>query len=135
MAVCMITVVTWLNLDGFRSVLGPDAAARMTNGALVVSLCAALCVSLALVQTRLRRGRRVVAAVFGLVLVASLAGPLYLRGGGEPTPPSPGRVQLVRRSQARACMILSTGHRSRSSRRIRPAADSRTSAAFSTAAP
>ena len=105
MAVCMITVVTWLNLDGFRSVLGPDAAARMTNGALVESLCAALCVSLALVQTRLRRGRRIVAAVFGLVLVASLAGPLYCAA-----PESllhllerRSRCSLYRRSRARAC--------------------------------
>lgn len=86
-AVLMSAVVTWLNLDGFRSVLGPDAAARMGNGALVESLCAALCVSLALVQARLRRGRPVLASVLGLVLVASLAGPLYLRGAGEPTPP------------------------------------------------
>jgi predicted AlkP superfamily phosphohydrolase/phosphomutase len=112
MAVCMITVVTWLNLDGFRSVLGPDAAARMTNGALVVSFCAALCVSLALVQTRLRRGRRIVAAVFGLVLVASLAGPLYLRGDGEPTPPprTPVAVQLVpAQSSSRVYMILLDG--------------------------
>ena len=112
MAVCMIAVVTWLNLDGFRSVLGPDAAARMTNGALVESLCAVLCVSLALVQTRLRRGRRIVAAVFGLVLAASLAGPLYLRGAGEPTPPprTPVAVQLVpAQSSSRVYMILLDG--------------------------
>jgi len=112
MAVCMIAVVTWLNLDGFRSVLGPDAAARITNGALVESLCAVLCVSLALVQTRLQRGRRIVAAVFGLVLVASLAGPLYLRGAGEPTPPprTPVAVQLVpAQSSSRVYMILLDG--------------------------
>ena len=42
-AVVMSAIVTWLNLDGFRSVLGPDAAARMTDGAIVVSLCAAVC--------------------------------------------------------------------------------------------
>jgi hypothetical protein len=42
----------------------------------------------------------------------------------------PGAVELARVHDS-----LSTGHRSRSSRRIRPAADSRISAAFSTAAP
>ena len=75
MAVSMSAIFTWLNLDGFRSVLGPDASARMTDGALALSLCAAVCVSLALVQTRLHQGRRIVATVFGLALVASLAGP------------------------------------------------------------
>src|SRR5919106_1454584 len=30
-AVSMSALLTWLNLHGFRSVLGPDAAARMTN--------------------------------------------------------------------------------------------------------
>jgi predicted AlkP superfamily phosphohydrolase/phosphomutase len=112
MAVCMIAVVTWLNLDGFRSILGPEAAARMTNGALFESLCAALCVSLALVQTRLRRGRRIAAAVLGLVLAGSLAGPLYLRGAGEPTPPprTPVAVQLVpAQSSSRVYMILLDG--------------------------
>ena len=77
----MSTVVTWLNLDGFRSVLGPDAAARMTDGAVVVSLCAALCVGLRCCRLRLRRGRGVSSRrCSGSMLVVSLAGPLYLRG-------------------------------------------------------
>ena len=112
MAVCMSAVVTWLNLDGFRSVLGPDFSARMTNGALVESLCAVLCMSLALLQMRLRHGRRIVAALFGIVLVASLAGPLYLRGAGEPTSPprTPVAVQLVpAQSSSRVYMILLDG--------------------------
>ena len=111
-AVLMSAVVTWLNLDGFRSVLSPDAAARMANGVLVESLCAAVCVGLALVQTRLRRGRLALAAVFALVLAASLAGPLYLRGTGEPIPPprTPVAVQLVpAQSSARVHMILLDG--------------------------
>ena len=111
-AVSMSAIVTWLNLDGFRSVLGPDAAARMTDGALVVSLCAAVCTSLALVQTRLHRVRGVVAAVFGLVVVASLAWPLYLRGAGDPTPPprTPVAPQLApAQSSARVRMILLDG--------------------------
>ncbi len=111
-AVSMSAVITWLNLHGFRSVLGPDAAARMTDGALVVSLCAAVCVSLALAQAHLQRGRRIVATVFGLVLVASLAVPLYLRGAGDATPPPPTAVaaQLApAQSSARVHMILLDG--------------------------
>ena len=111
-AVCLSAVVTWLNLDGFRSVLGPDASARLANGAQVESLCTVLCVSLAVMQARLRSGRRIVAAVFAIVLVASLAGPLYLRGAGEPTPPprTPVAVQLVpAQSSSRVYMILLDG--------------------------
>ncbi len=54
-AVVMSAIVTWLNLDGFRSVLGPDAAARMTDGAIVVSLCAAVCMGFATLQSRLHQ--------------------------------------------------------------------------------
>jgi hypothetical protein len=111
-AVSMSAIVTWLNLHGFRSVLGPDAAARMTGGALVVSVCAAICVGLALLQARLDRGRGIAASGFGLVLAASLAGPLYLRGAGEPTPPprTPVAAQLApAQSSARVHMILLDG--------------------------
>jgi hypothetical protein len=111
-AVSMSALVTWLNLDGFRSVLGPDAAARMTYGALVVSLCAAVCMGLAVLQARLQRGRRIAAAVFALALVASLAGPLYLRGAGDSTPPPrmPLAAQLAPApSGARVHMILLDG--------------------------
>ena len=86
-AVSMSAIVTWLNLHGFRSVLGPDAAARMTDGALVVSLCAAVCTALPWCRLACIEARGIVATVFGLVLVASLAWPLYLRGAGDPTPP------------------------------------------------
>lgn len=112
LAVTMSGAVTWLNLDGFRSVLGPDAASRMTDGALVLSICAAVCTSLALVQTRLHHGRRILATAFGLVIAASIAGPLYLRGAGDPTPPprTPVAPQLVpAQSSARVRMILLDG--------------------------
>jgi hypothetical protein len=111
-AVCMSAVITWLNLHGFRSVIGPAASERMTDGALVVSLCAALCIALSLLQAHLRRGRGIVATVFGLVLAASLAVPLYLRGRGEPTPPPrmPVAAQLApAQSSARIHMILLDG--------------------------
>src|SRR5918995_3460885 len=111
-AVSMSAIVTWLNLHGFRSVLGPDAASRMTDGALIVSLCAVICMGLALLQARLRRGRGLVAAVFGLVLIASLAGPLYRRGRGDPLPlaRTPVAAQLApAQSSARVHMILLDG--------------------------
>ena len=111
-AVSMSALVTWLNLHGFRSVLGPDAAARMTDGALVVSLCAAVCTSLALAQARLQQGRGIVATLFGLALLASLAGPLYLRGPGDSTPPprTPVAAQFApAQSSARVHMILLDG--------------------------
>jgi hypothetical protein len=111
-AVVMSAIVTWLNLDGFRSVLGPDAAARMTDGAIVISLCAAVCVGFATLQSRLHHSRGIAATVFGLVLVVSLAGPLYLRGAGDPTPPprTPVSPQLApAHSSARVQMILLDG--------------------------
>ena len=105
LAACMSALVTWLNLDGFRLVMGPDAAARMTNGALVVSFCAALCVSLALVQARLRRGRRFVAAVFGLALGRRSPGRCTCAGLESPLHLLEHRSQCssCRRSRARAC--------------------------------
>lgn len=111
-AMSMGVLVTWLNLHGFRPVLGPEAAARMTNGALVVSVCAALCISLELMQRRLARGRGIVAAALALLLVVSLAGPLYLRGPGEAMPPprTPVAPQLAPAQSARRVhMILLDG--------------------------
>ena len=105
-AVSMSALVTWLNLDGFRSVLGPDAAERMTDGALVVSLCAVLCMALSLMQARLQRGRGIAATVFGLVLAASLAVPVYLRGrwrADAACAHASGGATRARRSRARAC--------------------------------
>ena len=112
-AVSMSAIVTWLNLDGFRSVLGPDAAARMTDGA-SSSRCArpfawaSRCCSLRL-RSRPRDRRDGVRDSCSSV---SLAGPLYLRGAGEPTPPprTPVAAQLApAQSSARVQMILLDG--------------------------
>jgi Type I phosphodiesterase / nucleotide pyrophosphatase len=84
LAVSMATVVTWLNLRGFRSVLGPDAAARMTSGATALSVCAASCLAIALLQLILKRGRRLAAAMFAALLLTSLVVPVVLRGVGTP---------------------------------------------------
>ncbi len=91
LAVCLSAVVTWLNLSGFRAVLGPDAASRMTEGAVLVSICAGLCVGIAVVQQALQRRRGLAAALFVVVLFASLVGPVILRGSGA-TPPTVPRV-------------------------------------------
>ena len=111
-AISMSTAVTWLNLHGFRSVLGPDASSRMTAGAVVVSFCAAICVCLALLQAGLQRRRGMIAALFALTVATSLAGPLYLRGPGESPPPPrrPVPPQLApAESSARVHMILLDG--------------------------
>jgi hypothetical protein len=113
LAVSLSAIVTWLNLSGFRSVLGPDAATRMTEGAVVVSLCAVICVGLALLQVTLNRGRAAAAAVFAGVLAVSLAGPLVLRGPGVPPPP-PRTVGMTAEispapSTSRVVMILLDG--------------------------
>lgn len=111
-AVSAAAVVTWLNLNGFRGVLSPDAAERMTTGAIVTTACAVLCAALALLQPRLNRGRRIAAVTFAVVLLCSLAGPLYVRGiGDSPSPPRrPVAPQLAPvQSSARIYMILLDG--------------------------
>ena len=73
----------WINVVGFRAVLDPATATPMISAATVVSGCAALCALLAVTQLSLgRRARRLGAALFGLVMLASLAAPLALRGPG-----------------------------------------------------
>ena len=113
LAVSMSAIVTWLNLDGFRSVLGPDAASRMTDGAVVSAASAVICIGLALLQMRLQRGRRFAAATFAAALAVSLAGPLHFRGIGAPSPPPTGTntvAQIVpAQSSASVTMILLDG--------------------------
>jgi hypothetical protein len=73
----------WMNVRGFRAVLDPLDAERMSAAAAVVTVCAALCAVLAVAQFSLeRRGRRAGAALCALVMLASLAGPVALRGPG-----------------------------------------------------
>jgi predicted AlkP superfamily phosphohydrolase/phosphomutase len=84
----------------------------MTDGAAVLSFCAAICVCLALLQGGVQRGRGLVATVFALTVACSLAGPLYLRGLGESTPPPRRPVPphlAPAQSSARVHMILLDG--------------------------
>jgi hypothetical protein len=75
--------VMWMNVRGFAAVLEPASAERMIAGAAIVTVCAAACAVLAFAQLWLdRRGRRFQAALFALVIIASLAVPVALRGPG-----------------------------------------------------
>ena len=56
MAVSMSAIFTWLNLDGFRSVLGPDGCGAHDRWRARSVVVRGRCVSLALVQSRLQRG-------------------------------------------------------------------------------
>jgi hypothetical protein len=113
LAVSLSAIVTWLNLHGVSAVLGPEAAARMTQGAFIVTICAAVCLALALLQKGLRRGRLAVAGAFATALAVSLVGPIYSRGPGDATPPRP-RTPVAAQiqpapSSARVSMILFDG--------------------------
>ena len=112
LAMSIGALVTWLNLSGFGGVLGPEATASMTDGAIVLSMCAVACVALALLQTRLQSGRREAAGILAVIVALSLGGPLYFRGRGEPPPPPrrPVPPQLApAQSNARVRMILLDG--------------------------
>jgi hypothetical protein len=112
-AVWLAASVTWLNLRGFRSVLGPDAAARMASGATALTVCAALCTAIALLQLTLERGRRIAATLFAALVLTSLVVPLVFRGmGAEPVETSSAQpiasIAAVP-STARVTMILLDG--------------------------
>ena len=84
----------------------------MTSGATALTACAVLCAILSLVQLPLERGRRILAALFAMVLAASLTLPLVLRGSGSDVsgrePPDSVNIASVP-SPARVIMILLDG--------------------------
>jgi hypothetical protein len=112
LAVCLSSAVMWLNLREFGAVLGPDAAGRMTQGAVFMSVCAALCLGIAVIQPVVQRRRGIAATLFAAALMASLGGPIILRGPGTTLPPE-GSVATppfsVTPSTARVFMILLDG--------------------------
>lgn len=112
-ALCVAAVIGWLNLRGFGAVIGPVAAARMTSGATVLTICAVLCVVLSLIQLPLERGRHIVATLFAMVLASSLLVPLVLRGAGGSRPAVVANETIVHLaavpSVARVSMILLDG--------------------------
>jgi hypothetical protein len=84
------SILMWINLRSFRSVLDQDTLRRMASGAVALTACAVVALGLALVHVGFRRSTsRVRAAVLGLVVVASVALPLTARGPGTNAPPVP----------------------------------------------
>jgi hypothetical protein len=75
--------ITWMNVRGFRAVLDPDVVGPALGAAAVMATAAAGCAGLGIVQLRSdRRGRRLAAGLFAILIVASLVVPVALRGLG-----------------------------------------------------
>ena len=101
-------VITWANLNTFRSVLSDIAAERMRDGALAISACAAVLVAIAVLRySSPRRGNHATAFSLVVITLLSVVAPLWLRGFGETPvrpphrwtqPPPPGvrsRVRMI----------------------------------------
>jgi len=84
--------LSWLNLRGFRFVLGPEAAERMAEGAGALTAAALLLTAVAIARYSFgRRGGRLTAAVLALIVGGSLAAPLSARATiAAPLPAVPG---------------------------------------------
>lgn len=89
--------VTWGNLNGFRGVLGAQAAERMRQGAMATTVSAGALVLIALVRYSFgRRGSRAAAGLLVVGLIFSVVVPLELRGPGDlPVPPARRRLAPV----------------------------------------
>ena len=103
----------WLNLSGLRVTLEDDAARRMALGAVVLTLGVALLLGLGVFRFSFGRGGRAGPAAFGIVVFASFAVPLWLRGSPEDTQVAP-RPENVPSSfaavpQGRVAMLLLDG--------------------------
>ena len=77
------TLLTWANLRGLSPFMDPEAVTRMTAGAVVLTGCAGIMVTLALGHWWAgRHSSRLGAAVLAGALMVSAAVPLMLRGPG-----------------------------------------------------
>jgi len=80
-------LLTWVNLRGLAPFMDPEAAARMTGGAAVLTVCAGIMVASALGHWWAgRRSSRPVAALLAAALMTSISVPLMLRGPGAEAP-------------------------------------------------
>lgn len=86
-------LLMWLNVRGFALTLGPDAAWRMTAGAVATSASALVLLSIAIAHYSFgRRGSRVGAWLFFIAVTASMTLPLAARGPGTAGPGAWGGV-------------------------------------------
>ena len=74
--------VSWLNASGFRAALEPSVYDALVRTAFAFATAAAVFLLLALTHARSGRARALVAWVFALTVVASMALPLAWRGPG-----------------------------------------------------
>lgn len=80
--------VTWGNLEGLRAVLDVAAADRLKNGAIAMTVCAAMLLVTAVLRFSFgRRGGRPTAILMTMVMAASVVVPLATRGAGQPVAP------------------------------------------------
>jgi hypothetical protein len=99
---CLVASATaatlmWLNLSRLRVTLDDVAARQMAMGAVALTFCIALLLVLGMFRFSFGRGGRTGPVAFGLVLAASVAVPLWLRGpahagevsGGSPVESAP----------------------------------------------
>jgi hypothetical protein len=89
----MAATLMWLNLSGLRVTLEDEAARRMALGAVVLTIAVALLLGLGVFRFSFGRGGRAGPAAFGLVVFASFAVPLWLRGFPPETPASPRKAE------------------------------------------
>ncbi|MDQ3170790.1 MAG: hypothetical protein M3Q55_11685, partial [Acidobacteriota bacterium] len=80
MLAAVVAAGSWLNLRGFRAVLGEDAAGRMGEGAAALTAAALLLAAVAIARFSFgRRGGRLAAAGLALIIIGSIAAPLAAR--------------------------------------------------------
>ena len=97
--------VMWQNLWGFSAALDPDATRHFFVAAVTMTTCAVACVVLGVFRLWVASPSRLAAVAFGLVMVASIALPLAVRGVG--VPPAPGAT----RPEAPPVIAADTGAR------------------------
>ena len=108
-------LLTWVNLRDLAPFMDPEAVTRTTGGALVLTACAGIMVALALGHRWAgRHSSRPGAAVLAVALMASMAGPLMLRGPGAGPPemarwPATSPDVAGPAGEARVVMILLEG--------------------------
>lgn len=81
-------LMTWGNLQGFRAVLGEQAAARMWTAAVAETVAAVVLAGVVALRYSFgRNGTRAAGVLLVITLAASVAVPLWVRGPGDPPVP------------------------------------------------